>query len=118
MYGKLFIFIILILIDISIGRCCANFRLIFAYIIILICHYVMLQTHWHIWLERVMLLPLIVWQMLLPCFHLLEQMLSPYLAYVYQEADVIAFCDYIGRCYCQVTIYIAIPNMHITVVRG
>ena len=33
LYGKMFIFIILILIDICIGRCYANFRLIFAYII-------------------------------------------------------------------------------------
>ena len=44
-------------------------------------------------------------------------MLSPYLAYVYQEADVIAF-DYIGRCYCHVFIYIALPNMHITVLKA
>ena len=44
-------------------------------------------------------------------------MLSPYLAYVYQEADVIAF-DYIGRCYHHVFIYISLPNMHITVVEA
>ena len=51
-------------------------------------------------------------------FSSIEQMLTPYLAYVYQEADVIAFYDYISRCYCHVTIYIAIPNMHITVVEA
>ena len=45
LYGNMFIFIILILIELCIGRCCASFRLIFAYIIILICHYVMFQTH-------------------------------------------------------------------------
>ena len=33
LYGKMFIFIILIIIDICIGRCYANFRLIFAYFI-------------------------------------------------------------------------------------
>ena len=51
-------------------------------------------------------------------FSSIEQMLSPYLVYVYQEADVFAFYDYIGRCYCHVTIYIAIPNMHITMVEA
>ena len=51
-------------------------------------------------------------------FSSIEQMLSPYLVYVYQEADVIAFYDYIGRCYCHVFIYIALPNMHITVVEA
>ena len=51
-------------------------------------------------------------------FSSIEQMLSPYLAYVYQEADVIAFCNYIGRCYCHVTMYNAILNMHITVVEA
>ena len=51
-------------------------------------------------------------------FSSIGQMLSPYLVYVYQEADVIAFYDCIGRCYCHVTIYIAIPNMHITVVEA
>ena len=40
-----------------------------------------------------MLLPLIVWQMadVIAMFWSIEQMLSPYLVYVYQEADVIAF---------------------------
>ena len=41
---EIFIFIILILIDICIGRCYANFRLIFAYIINMPLCYVMLQT--------------------------------------------------------------------------
>ena len=44
-------------------------------------------------------------------------MLSLYLVYVYQEADVIAFkCN--GRCYCHVFIYIALTNMHLTVVKA
>ena len=51
-------------------------------------------------------------------FSSIEQMLSPYLVYVYQEADVIAFYDYIGRYYCHVFIYIALPNMHNTVVEA
>ena len=45
-------------------------------------------------------------------------MLSPYLSYVCQKADVIAFCNYIGRCYCHVAMYIATPNMQITVVKA
>ena len=51
-------------------------------------------------------------------FSSIEQILSPYLVYVYQEADVIAFYDYIGRYYCHVFIYIALPNMHNTVVEA
>ena len=44
-------------------------------------------------------------------------MLSPISTSVYQKADVIAFGDYVGRCYCQVAMYIATPDMQITVVR-
>ena len=62
----------------------------------------MLQTHWHMYIERLMLLPLIVYReadvIAFDCmadviakFSSIEQMLSPYLVYVYQEADVIAF---------------------------
>ena len=77
LYGKMFIFIILILIDICMGRCCANFRLIFAYFVDMPLCYgrwrtieQMLSPYWHMYIKRLILLPLIVWQMLLPCFHL------------------------------------------------
>ena len=64
-----------------------------------------------------MLLPFIVLADVIAMFSSIEQMLSPYLAYVYQEADVIAF-DCIDRCYCNVFIYIALSNMHTTVVEA
>ena len=67
--------------------------------------------------KRLMLLPLIVLADVIAMFLSIEQMLSPYLAYVSQEADIIAF-DCIGRCYCHVFIYIALPNMHTTVVEA
>ena len=87
----MFIFIILIIIDICIGRCYANFGLMFGYFIDMPLYYGRWST--------------------------IEQMLNLYLAYVYQEADVIAFnCN--GRCYYHVFIYIALPNMPITVVEA
>ena len=77
----------------------------------------MLQTYWHVYKEA----DVITFDCMvdvIAMFSSIEQMLSPYLVYVYQEADVIAFYDYIGRCYCHVFIYIALPNMHITVVEA
>ena len=62
---------------------------------------------------RLMLLPLIIWQML-----------SPYLSYIAYRADVkpninicitkadgIALGDCVGRCYCHVAMYIATTDM-------
>ena len=77
----------------------------------------MLQTHWHMYIEA----DVIAFDCMadvIAMFSSIEQMLSPYLVYVYQEADVIAFYDYIGRFYCHVFICIALPNMHITVVEA
>ena len=45
-------------------------------------------------------------------------MLSPYKAKECQKAGVIAFYNYIGRCYCHVAMYIATTNMQITVVKA
>ena len=61
--------------------------------------------------KRQMLLPLVYGRcyshIIIAKFSSKEQMLSPYLAYVFQKADVIAFSNYIGRCYCHVVMYIA-----------
>ena len=111
----MFIFIILILIDVSTGRYYANFRLIFAFINVPLCY--VANTLAHVYKEA----DVIAFDCMadvIAMFSSMEQMLSPYLVYVYQEADVIAFYDYIGRCYCHVFIYIALPNMHITVVEA
>ena len=111
----MFIFIILILIDICIGRCYANFRLIFAYIIINMPLCYVTDTLAYVYKEA----DVIAFDCMadaIAMFSSIEQMLNPYL--VYQEADVTAFYDYIGRCYCHVSIYIALPNMHITVVEA
>ena len=113
----MFIFIILILIDICIGRCYANFRLIFAYIIINMPLCYVTDTLAYVYKEAVVS-AFDCMADVIAMFSSIEQMLSPYLVYVYQEADVIAFYDYIGRCYCHVFIYIALPNMHITVVEA
>ena len=113
----MFIFIILILIDICTGRCYANFRLIFAYIIINMPLWYVEDTLAYVYNEA----DVIAFDCMadvIAMFSSIEQMLSLYLVYVYQEADVIAFYDYIGRCYCHVFIYIALPNMHITVVEA
>ena len=111
----MFIFIILILIDISTGRFYAKFRLIFAFINMPLCY--VTNTLAYVYKEA----DVIAFDCMadvIAMFSSIEQMLSPYLVYVYQEADVIAFYDYIGRCYCHVFIYIALPNMHITVVEA
>ena len=110
----MFIFLILIFIEICIGRCYGNFRLIFAYVINMPLCYVT-DTLAYVYKEA----DVIAFGCMadvIAMFSSIEQMLSPCLVYVYQEADVIAFYDYIGRCYCHVFIYIALPNMHITVV--
>ena len=63
LYGKMFIFIILMLIDNFSGRCYANCRQIFAFVIDMPLCYV--TTHWHMYIKRLMLLPLwLCWQML------------------------------------------------------
>ena len=90
LYGKMFIFIILILIDICIGRCYANFRLIFAYIIINMPLCYVTDTLAYVYKEA----DVIAFDCMadvITMFSSIEQMLNPYLVYVYQKADVIAF---------------------------
>ena len=53
LYGKMFIFIILILIDICIGRCYVNFRLIFPYIINMPLCYVIYKAEKSLLNERI-----------------------------------------------------------------
>ena len=84
LYGKMFIFIILILIDICIGRCYANFRLIFAFIIIInmsLCY--VADTLAYVYKEA----DVIAFDCMadvIAMFSSKEEMLSPYLVYVYQ----------------------------------
>ena len=116
LYGKMFIFIILVLINICIGRCYANFRLIFAYVINMpLCYVTDILAYVY---KEADVIAFDCMADVIAMFSSIEQMLSPYLVYVHQEADVIAFYDYIGRCYCHVFIYIALPNMHIKVVKA
>ena len=87
------------------------------YLPILLLYYAIMLCFKHMAYEhkRLMLMPLVYGRgyshMIIAMFSSIEQMLSPYLVCVYQEADVIAFCNYIGRCYCHVTMYIATLNM-------
>ena len=93
LYGKMFIFIILILIDICIGRCHANFRLIFASIINMpLCYVIDILAYVY---KEADVIAFGSMADVIAMFSSIEQMLSPYLVYVYQEADVIAMFSYI-----------------------
>ena len=81
-------FIILISIDICIGRCYANFRLIFAYVINMpLCYVTDILAYVY---KEADVIAFDCMADVIAMFSSIEQMLSPYLVYVYQETDVIA----------------------------